>query len=244
MPHLSSPPVQEPQGPPLRVLVIEDDPRVAEVLVGGLRAAGFEIDLANDGDVAMRLAMAANADAILLDLMMPSRSGFDILEALQGRRSVPVIVVTARTDLRDRLRAFDLGAMDFVPKPFWIEEIVARIRRLTRPEQVQSDPPRVVRWANATLDPRGRAVTVDDADVALTRYQFDLLSYLVMRPRRAVSRETLATCALAPTAERDDRTIDSHIVRIRKKLGPAAGACLRTVWGIGYRFDPTGGDGA
>jgi two-component system OmpR family response regulator len=231
--------------PPLRVLVAEDDPKVAQVLVGGLRAAGFEIELANDGDAAIRLAMAEDVDVVLLDLMMPSRSGFEILEALRGRRRVPVIVITARTELPDRLRSFDLGALDFVPKPFWIEEIVARIWRLARPEQPPRPPSRLVRWANAALDLDARTLRVDDQEVALTRFQFDLLSYLVTRPGRAVSRETLATRAMAHAGERDDRTIDTHVVRIRKKLGAAAGACLRTVWGIGYRFDPTGGgDGA
>jgi DNA-binding response OmpR family regulator len=168
---------------------------------------------------------------------MPGRSGFEILDDLQGRRPTPIIVVSARTDLHDRLRSFRSGAMDFVPKPFWIEEIVARIQRLNGPTRPASASAGVVRWANAALDLDGRNLTVDGAEVALTRYQFDLLSYLVVRPGRAVSRETLARRALAPAGERDDRTIDSHIVRIRKRLGPAAGVYVQTVWGIGYRFE-------
>lgn len=228
----------------LRVLVVEDDPKVAAVLVGGLREAGFEIELATDGESAMKLAMGSGIDVMLLDLMMPGRTGFEILEDLQGRRSIPIIVVSARTDLRDRLHSFRCGAMDFVPKPFWIEEIVARIRRLGGPARVPPVEARVVRWANATLDLDGRTLVVDGAEVALTRYQFDLLSYLVVRPGRAVSREMLAMHALTPVGERDGRTIDSHIVRIRKKLGAAAGACVQTVWGIGYRFEARGSDDA
>src|SRR5689334_3659215 len=102
--------------PGRRVLVVEDDPRVAAVLVGGLREAGFEIELAVDGESAVRRAMADDIDVVLLDLMMPGRSGFEILDDLQGRRPTPIIVVSARTDLQDRLRSFRSGAMDFVPK--------------------------------------------------------------------------------------------------------------------------------
>jgi DNA-binding response OmpR family regulator len=230
--------------PAVRVLVVEDDPKVAAVLVGGLRDVGFEVELATDGDSAMKLAMGPGIDIVLLDLMMPERDGFQILEDLQGRRATPVIVVSARTDLRDRLRSFRSGAMDFVSKPFWIEEIVARIRRLIGPTRPASVSAGVVRWAEAAMDLDGRSLTVDGVDVVLTRYQFDLLSYLVVRPGRAVSREALARHALVPGGERDERTIDSHIVRVRKKLGPIAGSCVQTVWGIGYRFDPPAGSDA
>jgi DNA-binding response OmpR family regulator len=165
--------------PARRVLVVEDDPRVAAVLVGGLREAGFEIELAVDGESAVQRAMTDDIDVVLLDLMMPGRSGFEILDDLQGRRPMPIIVVSARTDLQDRLRSFRSGAMDFVPKPFWIEEIVARIERLTGPTRPASASAGIVRWANAALDLDGRSLTVNGAEVALTRYQFDLLSYLV-----------------------------------------------------------------
>ena len=225
--------------PPPRVVVVEDDPSVAAGLVRGLRLAGFEVELATDGTTGARLAMAPEVDAVLLDLMLPARSGFEVLELLQRRPAIPpVIVLSARTELGDRLRAFQLGAVDFVPKPFWVEEVVARIRaRLHTPEQLRAL--RTVAWAGVVVNLDARTVTVAGEPVALTRFELDLLAYLVQRPGRAIPRTQLASHALGPLDERTDRTVDSHLARIRKKLGPAASA-LTTVWGIGYRFDPSG----
>ena len=224
---------------PPRVVVVEDDPSVAAGLVRGLRLAGFEVELATDGTTGARLAMAAEIDVVLLDLMLPARSGFEVLEMLQRRPAVPpVIVLSARTELGDRLRAFQLGAIDFVPKPFWVEEVVARIRaHLHTPEAPRAS--RVVEWAGVVVNLDARTVTVDGEPVALTRFELDLLAYLVQRPGRAIPRTQLASQALGPLDERTERTVDSHLARIRKKLGPAA-AALSTVWGIGYRFDPSG----
>jgi len=224
---------------PPRVVVVEDDPSVAAGLVRGLRLAGFEVELATDGTTGARLAMADEIDVVLLDLMLPARSGFEVLEMLQRRPAVPpVIVLSARTELGDRLRAFQLGAVDFVPKPFWVEEVVARIRaRLHTPEAPRAS--RVVEWAGVVVNLDARTVTVDGEPVALTRFELDLLAYLVQRPGRAIPRAQLASQALGPLDERTERTVDSHLARIRKKLGPAA-AALSTVWGIGYRFDPSG----
>jgi len=226
--------------PPARVVVVEDDPSVAAGLVRGLRAAGFAIELATDGETGARLAMADHVAVVLLDLMLPERSGYQVLEMLQHRPAPPpVIVLSARAELDDRLRAFRLGAVDFVPKPFWLEEIVARIRsRLPGAEPARpSRPSRVVAWSGAVVNLDARTVTVGGEPVALTRFELDLLAYLVQRPGRAVPRAQLARQALDPLDERAERTVDSHLARVRKKLGAAA-ANLTTVWGIGYRFDP------
>ena len=219
-----------------RVLVVEDDAGVAAGIVRGLRGAGFEVELATGGVAAARKALEQPFDAIVLDLMLPEQSGFDVLEQLRGRSSVPVLVLTARADLEDRLRCFGLGAADFIAKPFWMEELVARLR--TRLRIAPEAPRRVIRWANVQVDLDARSVAADDAPVALTKHEFDVLAHLVERPDRAISREQLAEQALDPFEQRDVRTVDTHIARIRKKLGPAAAAHLATVWGIGYRFEP------
>jgi DNA-binding response OmpR family regulator len=142
-------------------------------------------------------------------------------------------VVTARTDLPDRLRAFDLGAADFVTKPFWIEELVARIR--SRLRLADALPKRVVRWEGVALDLDARTAVVDGRPAALTPTEFAVLAFLVERRGRAVSRGVLAEQALASLEEPDARTVDSHVARLRKKLGAGATA-IATVWGIGYRF--------
>lgn len=219
-----------------RVLVVEDDPAIAGGIVRGLRGAGFEVELVTDGIGGSKRALSGGFDAIVLDLMLPGQSGIAVLEQLKGRESVPVIVLTARSELPDRLACFALGAADFIAKPFWIQELVVRLRarlRLASPEA----PKRTVSWADAVLDLDSRVVTTSGADIGLTRHEFDVLAHLVERAGRAISREQLAEHSLSPFEERDARTVDSHIARIRKKLGTDAGAHVVTVWGIGYRFE-------
>jgi DNA-binding response OmpR family regulator len=220
-----------------RVLLVEDDASMAAGIVRGLRAAGFDVELATNGNDGARLALELGHDVIVLDLMLPGQSGFDVLAQLRERSfAAPVIVLTARTELDDRLRSFDLGAADFVAKPFWIEELVARIR--SRLGARSAHPKRVVRFADAELDLDARTATVGGAAVSLTRNELDTLVYLAERQGRAITREQLAENALDPDGDRDARTVDTHVARLRKKLGTAAAACIVTVWGIGYRFEP------
>jgi DNA-binding response OmpR family regulator len=222
---------------PLRVLVVEDEATVAATLVQGMRAQGFAVYLATRGAEGVRLAFADPPDAIVLDLILPDCSGFDVLEEIQGRCTAPVVVLTGRLELGDRLRCFALGAADYVPKPFYFEELVARIRSRLRAREGVA--PRVVSWADVSVNLDGRTVLVGDAPVALTRSEFDILAYLLERPGLVASRRTLATRTALSLGEPDVRTVDVHVARVRKKLGDAASAIV-TVWGIGYRFDPPG----
>ena len=220
-------------------MVVEDDPGVAGGIVRGLREAGFEVELATSGIDGAKKALEGGFSAIVLDQKLPGQSGFDVLEQLQGRSSVPVLVLTARSDLADRLRCFGLGAADFITKPFWLEELVARLRARLR---MSSDAPkRIIRWANVELDLDSRLVNIEGVDAGLTKNEFDVLAHLVERQGRAISRDQLAEHALTPFEQRDARTVDSHIARIRRKLGPEGGSRVATVWGIGYRFEPDKG---
>jgi len=219
----------------VRVLVVEDDAAVAAGMVRGLRANGFAVDLATDGAEGARLALRGAFDVMVLDLLLPEQSGFAVLEQLQGKTRMPILVLTARTELADRLRSFGLGAADFVAKPFFLEELVARIRSRLRVQE--TSPHRVVKWSDAALDLDARTLSVRGAAIALTRHELDVLAYLVERPGRAISRRQLAESALAGEGDREARTVDTHIARVRKKLGAAA-ASVVTVWGIGYRFEP------
>lgn len=216
------------------ILVVEDDPPIAAGIVRGLKAAGFAVELAHDGRRGAELALSRPFDLIVLDLMLPELGGFEVLELWKNRLSTPVVVLTARTDLDARLQAFAGGAVDYLPKPFWVEELVARVRaRLRLPEAA---PARTIAWDDAVLDLDARAVTLAGSPLALTAHEFNVLAYLVERPGRAISRRQLAEAALPAGGDRSERTVDSHVARIRRKLG-AAGARLVTVWGIGYRFD-------
>lgn len=218
-----------------RVLVVEDDWNASQGLVRGLARAGFDVSVAVDGAEGASRALGEPFDLVVLDLMLPERCGFEVLAAMAGKVSTPVIVLSARTELSARLKSFELGAVDFVSKPFWIEELVARIRtRLARVEEIAR---RTVMIGEVSLEVDGRRATRHGEDLGLTAHEFDVLLWLVERPGRAVSRAQLADHALGEEGARAERTVDSHVSRVRKKLGPE-GARVETVWGIGYRYQP------
>jgi len=217
------------------ILVVEDDPAIAAGIVRGLKSAGFDVELAHDGRRGAELALARPFDLVILDLMLPELGGFEVLELWRGRLSTPVIVLSARTELDARLQAFAGGAVDYLPKPFWFEELLARVRaRLRLPDAAA--PTRTLAWDDAVLDLDARTVTLAGEPLALTAHEFNVLLYLVERPARAITRRQLAEAALPAGGDRSERTVDSHVARIRRKLG-AAGGRIATVWGIGYRFD-------
>lgn len=219
------------------LLVVEDDPRVASELVRGLKAAGFQVELATRGEGVVTAVVADRFAAIILDWMLPDLDGESLLRALTERRRVPVLVLTARTDLPTRLRAFGAGAIDFISKPFFIEELIARIRtRIGAPPS----PSEVLTFLGVTLDLRARRVLGPHGEIALTRHELDIFAYLAARPGRAISRAHLAENALSSADGCEPRTIDSHVSRLRRKLG-RAGVAISPVWGVGYRFDGDAG---
>jgi DNA-binding response OmpR family regulator len=217
-----------------KVLVVEDEPAIAGAIVRGLKAAGYTVELACDGAAGLKLAERTRPDLVVLDLNLPELDGFDVLARLKPTASTPVLVVTARTGLKDRLRCFDLGAVDYLPKPFWMEELLARVK--ARLDPFAESAPRVVEWDDVRVDLDALEVTVGGQPAGLTRQEFAILAYLVERPGQAVPRHQMAALSDLAGEERHDRTIDSHVVRIRKKLGQAAWR-IATVWGIGYRFE-------
>jgi two-component system OmpR family response regulator len=215
------------------VLVIEDDPSMGAAMVRGLRKAGFEVELATDGQQGLERALDPSFALVVLDLMLPERDGLEVLRHVHARVSTPVIVVTARTDLPDRLRAFELGAVDFLPKPFFVEELLARIHVRLGTRATQG---KVVRFGAAELDLDARALRVDAMPVHATPSEVALLAYLVSRPGRAIGRAELVQ-TLSELEESSPRNVDTHIAHLRKKLGSASAAIV-TVWAHGYRFDP------
>jgi len=218
-----------------RILIVEDDLGVVQGLLRGIRRAGFETSLAMAGDEGLERILSEPFDLVLLDLMLPERTGFEVLDAVRTRVSVPIVVLSARTDLASRLKSFEGGAVDFVPKPFFMEELIARIR--ARLAMTSPTPFRELHLADVVLDLDARVARRGDEDLGLTGFEFNVLAFLRERSGRAWSRTQIAERALSEHGESADRTVDSHISRIRKKLGPQAAAHIRTVWGIGYRCD-------
>lgn len=217
-----------------RILLVEDDASLGRQIVGHLRDAGFDPTWLTDGDSAMREPTRPYA-LVVLDLMLPGAYGLDVLKQIRASGSaVPVLVLSARNETRDKVRALQLGADDFVSKPFFPEELIARVRARIRRPALEAEG--TVRAGELEIDLAARAVRVSGETVDLTKVEFDLLAALARRPGAAVSRSWLADNVLDPEREGTERTLDVHVSRVRRKLG-AAGRRVATVWGVGYRLD-------
>lgn len=217
-----------------RILLVEDDEALGRQVVGHLEGAGFRVRWLRDGDAALRVA-PEDFDLAVLDLMLPGAYGLDVLKRLRADSDLPVLILSARRDAHDKVRALELGADDFVTKPFWPEELIARVRtRLRRPALQRAG---VLETAGLTIDVEGRSVSAGGHLLDLTRVEFDLLLALARRPGAAIERTWLVDNVLDPEREGTERTLDVHVSRLRKKLGEHA-KVVQTVWGVGYRLNP------
>jgi DNA-binding response OmpR family regulator len=216
-----------------RVLLVEDDERVGRQVLAQLRTAGFLASWARDGREALR-ADPQQFGLVILDLMLPGLHGLDVLKSIRSRSEVPVLVLSARNETEDKVRALGIGADDFLTKPFWPEELLARVRARMRRPALGTSGPLCVGPLHVDLAARKARVGTDDVD--LTRVEFDLLATLAQRAGQAVSRRALASTLPDPSREGGERNLDVHMSRLRKKLGSARGL-VRTVWGIGYRLE-------
>jgi DNA-binding response OmpR family regulator len=223
-----------------KVLLIEDDEGLGQQVVDRLRVAGFEPTWVRDGSEALEISPEPFA-LLVLDLMLPGVHGLDILKKLRASSDVPVLILSARNDTHDKVRALDLGADDYVTKPFWPDELVARIEaRLRRPALQRGD---LLESGDIAIDLQRRRVDAAGEPVELTRVEFDLLAALARRQGAAVSRAWLVEHVLDPDREGTERTLDVHVSRLRKKLGKS-GSRVATVWGIGYRLEASDDKGA
>ncbi|MDA1306627.1 MAG: response regulator transcription factor [Acidobacteria bacterium] len=216
------------------ILLVEDDTALGTQVQRALTAAGFAVTWVTRADEAQD-APLEGLDLILLDLMLPGGHGFDVLKHVRAQlQHVPVLVLSARSETTDKVRALELGADDYLTKPFWPEELLARVRaRLRRPALAHA--PGTVTMGTMTIRVDARLVLVNDDPVDLTKVEFDLLAALARRPGAAVSRAALVEQTLDPERDGDERTLDVHVSRLRKKLG-VAGPMITTVWGVGYRL--------
>lgn len=220
------------------ILLIEDDAALGAMVRNELEIAGYSCTWAETGAAGLVAFGERAPELVLLDLMLPDHSGFVVLEHIRQRSQVPVIVLTARHVNEDKVRGLDLGADDYVTKPFWTEELLARIRARLRRNPAPSSGNRRS-FGRLAIDFDARTVTVGTEPAHLSPTELDLLGYLVERAGRAVRSEQLIESVLVGE-EGTRQALQTHMSRLRKKLGDEGGRIL-TVWGIGYRFDE-GGD--
>jgi two-component system response regulator ResD len=221
------------------VVLIEDDLSISELLQLYLGREGYQVHPATLGDAGIRLVRDCEPTLVILDLMLPDRSGFEVLKTIRGFSTVPLIILTARDAEQDKILGLELGADDYMVKPFSPGELVARARAVLRRAGTQEDQSsQVQRLGDIELLPDERAARVSGNPIDLTRKEFELLHYLLINRGLALSRERLLEEVWGYRYYGDARTVDVHVGQLRKKLGPW-GAVIQTVWGFGYKVDPS-----
>ena len=226
-----------------KILIIEDEVAIADLEKDYLELSGFEVKIENRGDKGLQTALKEEFDLIILDLMLPRVPGERVCRAIRDNSDVPIIMLTAKGEVEDRIIGLELGADDYLIKPFSPRELVARSRALLRRVHADSEPQReVLEFGDLTIDVSGHKVLVAGKEVDLTASEFKLLTTLSRYPGRVYSRMELVEKVLGYDFEGYERTIDSHVKNLRAKIGdnPRNPKWLHTVHGVGYRFeDPT-----
>jgi two-component system phosphate regulon response regulator PhoB len=220
------------------ILVIEDEPALLKVLDYNFKQAGHEVLLAPRGNEGLRLARERHPDVVLLDQMLPDVQGTEVCRTLQmdpGTRDVPIVFVTARGDEVDRIVAFELGAVDYVVKPFSVRELVLRVQAILRRARTTSHPQRIIEFGILRIDEDAHRVWIEGVEVGLTLLEFKLLVTLYEHRTRVQTRGALLEGVWGMDVGVTTRTVDAHVKRLRDKLG-AAGPYVQTVRGLGYRF--------
>ncbi len=220
----------------MRVLVVEDDLRVADMLQRGLTEDGYTIDLARDGTEAMAHATAVDYDAIVLDVMLPGHDGFEVCRQLRtAERWAPVLMLTAKTRISDRVRGLDSGADDYLPKPFGFAELSARLRALVR--RGASARPTVLRAGNLTLNPASHAVTRGDDEILLSAREFALLEFMLRHTGEVLTRDEIFHHVWTAPMYSGSNVVDQYVSYLRRKIDKPFGVSqLETLRGVGYRL--------
>jgi len=224
-----------------RVLVVDDEPMVREVVCAYLAREGFTVEEAADGRTALDHIRSQQPDLVVLDVMLPEIDGFSLLAEVRKKTDVPVILLTARTEEPDRVLGLELGADDYVVKPFSPRELAARVRTVLRRAQTSRPVAERLQFDGLTIDGATREVTVDGRTVDLTPKEFELLAYLAASPRQVFSRAQILEQVWDSSDEwQDPSTVTVHVRRIRQKIeeNPNTPRYVCTVWGVGYRFEP------
>jgi len=220
------------------ILVVDDEKRIAALVRDYLVAAGFRVLLAHDGHMAMAQFRREHPDLVVLDLNLPGMDGIDVARTIRQQANTPIIMLTARVEETDRIVGLELGADDYVTKPFSPRELVARVRAVLRRTHGAQPTAAIVRVGDLEIDPEKRSVSINGTAVPLTTTEFDLLLVLARSPGRVFSRMELLDRVQGVAFEGYERTVDVHIKNLRKKIepNPRKPRYILTVYGVGYRF--------
>lgn len=224
------------------ILVVEDEPSIAEVVSLYLRRAGYQVRVLPDGGAALEEMERQMPDLVVLDIMLPGIDGFDITRWIRDRSDAPIIMLTARRGEVDRIAGLEMGADDYVVKPFSPQELVSRVRAVLRRTQktTQESSERPIVFDDIQIDPQTRLVTVRGAEIPLTAKEFDMLWLLACHPRQVFSRQQLLERVWGWSEYIDPSTVTVHVRRLREKIETDSSNPLHivTVWGVGYKFEP------
>ncbi len=225
-----------------RVLVVDDEKLIVKGIRFSLEQDGMEVTCAYDGEEALEIAKNETFDIILLDVMLPGLTGFEVCQQIREFSDVPIVMLTAKGDDMDKILGLEYGADDYITKPFNILEVKARIkaimRRTTAKEAAKPANDAVIKSGDMTIDRDGRRVFIEDKEINLTAKEFDVLELLVLNPNKVYSREKLLTLVWGADYPGDVRTVDVHIRRLREKIekNPSEPRYVHTKWGVGYYF--------
>ena len=222
------------------ILVVDDEANLRHTIAYALRQEGYEVRTADDGEGALDSFITGPADLVILDLMLPKLDGLEVCRRIRRRSDVPILMLTARDSELDRVVGLEIGADDYLVKPFSMRELIARVRAMLRraTRVPEPPPPGVLDFPGLRLDVPKRRVAADSRDVTLTAKEFDLLAYLASRPGQVLSRDQIVAAVWGVDFSGDPRTVDTHVKTLRERLGDDAEhpRWLETVRGVGYRM--------
>jgi len=224
---------------PVKLLLVDDDPDLLYTLEKYLQKAGYTTVLANNGKSAIETFNTEKPDAALIDVMMPELGGFEVVKKIRSESDIPIILLTARSDETDKVVGLELGADDYVTKPFSPREVVARLKAIMRRGNQKRENPSKITIGKITIDKNTRSVIRENFPIQLTKTEFDILLTLMESPEQVFTRDQIIDKVLGYTYEGFERTIDAHIRNIRKKIEPDANNpdYIKTVFGVGYKIE-------
>ena len=224
------------------ILVVDDEPSISEVVTLYLRRAGYQVSVARDGQAALEAIEQRPPDLVVLDLMLPKVDGLEIARRVRAQGDTPIIMLTARREESDRITGLEIGADDYVVKPFSPQELVSRVKAVLRRTcgSAPGDTEHAIEFEGLRIDPKTHLVIVKGKEESLTAKEFDLLWLLARHPRQVFGREQLLDLVWGMTEYVDPSTVTVHVRRLREKieLDPSNPRHLQTVWGVGYKFEP------